>query len=70
MPPYIILVQNTFVMSFQDFGINSLSDLVHIYDKIVAKIVTPIKDAITAFRGMIDVFTSKYLIVMAMYLCN
>ncbi|WAR20850.1 CRB-like protein [Mya arenaria] len=37
----------------KDFGINSLSDLVHIFDKIVAKIVDPIVDAVTSFKKVI-----------------
>ncbi|XP_053407458.1 uncharacterized protein LOC123547213 isoform X2 [Mercenaria mercenaria] len=45
----------------KDFGINSLSDLVHIYDKIVAKIVTPITDAVKAFRDIIMLFKGRSL---------
>ncbi|KAL4222205.1 hypothetical protein ACF0H5_018243 [Mactra antiquata] len=43
----------------KDFGINSLSDLVHIYDKIVGKIVTPIKNAVTSFGNIIAVFKNN-----------
>ncbi|WAR20774.1 hypothetical protein MAR_014748 [Mya arenaria] len=44
------------MIGFEDFGINSLSDLVHIFDKIVAKIVDPIKDALNTFRETITNF--------------
>ncbi|WAR20843.1 hypothetical protein MAR_014817 [Mya arenaria] len=40
----------------KDFGINSLSDLVHIFDKIVKTIVDPITDAISNFRKTITNF--------------
>lgn len=40
----------------KDFGINSLSDIVHIYDKIVAKIITPIINAVKAFKDIVIFF--------------
>ncbi|KAH3708804.1 hypothetical protein DPMN_068263 [Dreissena polymorpha] len=40
----------------KDFGINSLSDLVTIFDKIMDKIVNPIINAIKAFKQILTMF--------------
>ncbi|WAQ98198.1 hypothetical protein MAR_022571, partial [Mya arenaria] len=40
----------------KDFGIDSLSDLVHIFDKILAKIVDPITNAVKNFIKLINMF--------------
>lgn len=39
---------------FQDFGINDIQDLANIFDKIVGKVVDPIKQAIDAFKNIIN----------------
>ena len=50
------LYYDTCIHFFQDFGINSVQDLVHIYDKIVAKIIDPMIGAVKAFGDIIHLF--------------
>ena len=46
----------------QELGINSFSDLTHIYDKTIGAVVKAIKDAITSFREVLGVHINiKYI---------
>lgn len=46
-------------MPFQDFGINDLSDLVKIFDKIIGRVRDPIMKAINAFKKLINTVKKK-----------
>ena len=50
-------VSYLFLLTFwQDFGIEDAQDLLNIYDKIMDKIVNPIKGTIDGFRDIIQMF--------------